>query len=353
MAKFVKCAEHDEIFKIENGQKCWIQDWSSFVFIAKNMKITWNELLTQVETIPFEELKDNYPVGETMLKKTVTTIVGGKKPRDIFYPEAGHQTDILYKMLYVCPWRADSYGWLDEIQEVGFNVVHSWWPSKAAWEKANDDILNELERRGMYGCVQLPKDFGKAVLEEAARKLGKHPNAFASPFEEPDGKEHPNKAEQKEICDIIKQASPELEIWLCLNWGPWKLKVSFYGVSLVMTDSYPFMTHHGSHPVPNTPAAKDGDCSLPFWTMAEIIKDKIVMIKEVAPADMPIINIGQGYYAGNNAYPNVEEEWKFYNDRLGLNSFAVYPHGQGQNFPSVMDDERIKNQCKELMKKLR
>jgi len=51
------------------------------------MELTWNELLAQVKTIPFEKLRDNYPVGKTMLKKTVTTIVEGKKPREIFYPE--------------------------------------------------------------------------------------------------------------------------------------------------------------------------------------------------------------------------------------------------------------------------
>ncbi len=86
MAKFVKCAEHDEIFKIENTQKRWIQNWSTFVLIAKNMKITWQKLLNQVETIPFKDLKNDYPVGETMMKKTVTTIVEGKKPKEIFYP---------------------------------------------------------------------------------------------------------------------------------------------------------------------------------------------------------------------------------------------------------------------------
>lgn len=51
------------------------------------MGLTWNELLAQVETIPFEELRDNYPVGDTMVKKTITTIVEGEKPREVFFPE--------------------------------------------------------------------------------------------------------------------------------------------------------------------------------------------------------------------------------------------------------------------------
>ncbi len=358
--KPIKCKERKEIFEVNGqGQKQWIQDWNTYLYLG------YKKVEDEVDIIILEDLRA-YPVGDTKKVTTVTQIVKGKDPDKLFYPdepEENHSTSKLYKMLYVCPWRGDRYGWLDEIQEVGFNVVHSWFPSKAPWEKANDDILDELERRGMYGCVQMPKDFGDDVLRDAAKKLAKHSNGFASPFEEPDGKPHPNKEEQYHICDVIKQAAPELQIWMCLNWGDWKLKISFYGVNLVMTDSYGYDRNAGSIPVQGTMAAVHGDPSLPWWTFASIMYKKFEMMKEVLPANMPVINIQQGYISEwssvkeQKALPNIEEEWNIYHARMGLNSFSVYPHGQGQEKPNyescVMSNERIKNQCKELMKKLK
>ena len=348
MAKFVKCAEHDEIFKIENSQKRWIQNWSTFVLIAKNMKITWQELLNQVETIPLEELRDNYPVGETMLKKTVTTIIKGKKPREIFYPEGGHQTDRLYKMLYVCPCGThDDDSWLNEIEAVGFNVVHTYVTDKYPWEDTHDYFMEDLAKRNMYGCLQLPHGH----IENFIEGLSKHENGILSSVEEPDGKAgRTSKEEQMRIYEIANKVG--LPVWGCLNWGLWKERVNFEAFDVIIPNSYPYSLKDGSVPVPGTPAAETGDHTLPFWTFAPVMKKKFKMMKEVLPANMPVINIGQGYYEGNNVYPNIEEEWKIYNKEMGLNSFAVYPHGYGQGFPSVMDEERIKNQCEELMKKL-
>ena len=74
---------------------------------------------------------------------------------------------------------------------------------------------------------------------------------------------------------------------------------------------------------------------------------------------MPLINIQQGFYGGRHGLPNMQEEWNLYSREFGLNSFAVYAHGEGQgegnNF--VMSDDRnesysLKEQCRSLMKKL-
>ncbi|HEC65510.1 MAG TPA: hypothetical protein ENI23_09460 [bacterium] len=348
MARFVKSAEHDEIFKIENGEKYWIQDWSTFVLIAENMKITWQKLLNQVEIIHFEELKDNYPVGETMLKKTVTTIIEGKKPREIFYPEGGHQTDRLYKMLYVCPSAdANDLTWVDEAKEVGFNVVHTYTTDKHPWEKALDKWLQKLKERNMYGCLQLPHSH----IENFIEGLSKHENGILSSVEEPDAKAgRTSKKEQMRIYEIANKVG--LPVWGCLNWGPWKERVNFKAFDLIMTDSYPYSIKDGSVPLPGSPAAQNNDPTLPWWTFAPKMYEKFKMMREVLPKNMPVICIQQGFYLGNNVYPNIQEEWDMYNKEFGLNSFAVYPHGYGQGYPSVMNEERIKAQCKELMKKL-
>lgn len=77
MPRLVKCSEHDEVFVIEEGKKCWIQDPDTFSYLGYR----WED----VEVIPFEELR-RYPVGLTKIVKTVKEIREGKKPRDIFYP---------------------------------------------------------------------------------------------------------------------------------------------------------------------------------------------------------------------------------------------------------------------------
>ncbi len=354
----IKCREHKEIFEVNGqGQKQWIQNWETYLYLG------YKKVEDEIDIISLEDLKA-YPVGKTKIVKTVIRIEEGEEPRELFYPdepEENHKTDRLYKMLYVCPWEVDDYGWLDEIEEVGFNLVHSWLPMKAPWEKANDDILNELKRRNMYALVQLPVDFGDAVLEEAAMKLGKHDNAFAGAFEEPDARPHPNKEEQKHIYDVIKKGSPDLQVWMLLNGGRWAESIDMEATDSVIFDQYPFNKRYGSVPVPGTPAARENDISLPWWTMVAGMEESVEMIKKTVPPNMPIINVGQGGYSkeeeGRFTLPRIEEEWKFYHDRLGLNSFAVYPHGQGQNFPSVMSDDRpesysIKNQCRTFMEKL-
>jgi|GEM_PF-1182253 len=74
----IKAKEHKEIFTVEDGKKCWIENWETFIFLGYKIE--------EVEPIPFEELR-KYPVGPTMIVKTVKDIVEGNKPNDIFYPE--------------------------------------------------------------------------------------------------------------------------------------------------------------------------------------------------------------------------------------------------------------------------
>ena len=336
MLKLVKCQDRDEIFELENGVKRWIGDWNTFVYLGYKIE--------DVKIIPFQELK-SYPVCPTKVKKTITTIIEGNDPDEIFYPDSSHKTDRLYKMLYVCPDAGDT-GWLDEVQEVGFNVVHTYTTDKYPWEKALDDWLDELTRRDMYGCFQLPHGH----IENFIKGMAQHDNAILSSVEEPDAKAgRTSKNEQMRIYELANKVG--LPVWGCLDWGLWKERVNFQAFDLIMTDSYMYSKWDGSLPLPGTPA-EGGYKDREWWSISHKVYNKIKLIKELVPVNTPVINIQQGFYNGENVYPNIEEEWNIYNKELGLNSFAVYPHGQGQGFPSVMDEERIRKQCKDLMIKL-
>jgi len=76
--KLIKSREHKEIFELDNGVKRWIENWNTFVYLGHKIE--------DVEIIPLQKLKV-YPVGSTKTWKTVTIIIEGKKPKDIFYPD--------------------------------------------------------------------------------------------------------------------------------------------------------------------------------------------------------------------------------------------------------------------------
>lgn len=134
--KLLKCKEHDEIFKIIEKAKHWIENWDTFLFIAEQTGISWQELLSQVEEIPFEDLRDNYGVGKTLMKKTITEIIeDDKKPREIFYPENPPVTVRKITIAGTCMNRPDWYYALDEMK---FTHVYSNKACGMDWKKLNE-----------------------------------------------------------------------------------------------------------------------------------------------------------------------------------------------------------------------
>jgi len=377
MAELLKSKKHDEIFIIEIGKKCWIENWLTFVYLAEQNGSAWEQFLAQVEVIPFEQLRDDYPVGLTKVLRTVPSIIEGKKPREIFYPvgNGGHQTDKIYKMLYVCPWYSlqSGFGGLDEIKEIGFNTYHTYSPfqweqngysdtpeGKADCLRQVKDMLVALKARGMYGCLQMPlRDDNLRAMTEVMKDFD---NALAGTVEEPDMTIPPNPtlADQRRIYTIIKSIAPNMQVWGCFDGGQWEKTLNTEAYDVIITDSYAYGVAGGA--VPGTPAAGNDDYSLPWWKIDPWIFDrKIPMMHKVLPKDMGIINIQQGFYSQPNksGLPNIEEEWNLYHKEFGLNSFAIYAHGAGQGMDStwVMDDNRpepysLKNQCKQFMAKM-
>jgi len=327
---------------------------SGEIYVLKDNKfrhIISPEVAVKMLGPDWESFLRQYPKKETIQANLGSPITEWPE----IVPEENHKTDKLYKMLYVCPCIPYDYGWLDEIQELGFNVIHTYITDKYPWEKALDDILYELESRGMYGCFQLPH----AHIENFIAGMAQHDNAILSSVEEPDAKEQgTSKEEQMRIYEMANGCG--LKVWGCLDWGDWKNKVNFKAFDTIVTDSYGYNLHDGSVPVPGTLAAQTGNHSLPFWTFAPKIQEKFTMMEEVLPANMPVINIQQGFWGPKHVLPNMQEEWDIYHEKMGLNSFAIYPHGQGQNMnlTCIMQDGRsesygLQSQAREVMKKLK
>lgn len=319
---------------------------SSRLYVKMDGKFRWiktGEVARSMFGTMWEKLPRRYVDDQEVFNSLGREIVEWPEVK----PEESHQTDRLYKMLYVCPGAdMNSLGWVDEVEAVGFNVIHTYTTDKYPWENAIKDWLVELDRRGMYGCLQLPH----AHIENFIEGMAKHPNAILSSVEEPDAKEgRTSKEEQKRIYDIAYAAG--LPVWGCLDWGLWEERVNFEAFDLIMTDSYPFSIRDGSIAVPGT-SAVGGHRDQPTWTFAPKMYEKFEMMHRVLPKGMPLICIQQGFYVGNNVFPNLNEEWEVYNREFGLISWGAYPHGYGQGFPSVMDEERIMNQCRELNKKV-
>jgi hypothetical protein len=201
--------------------------------------------------------------------------------------------------------------------------------------------------------------YGDQVLQQVMRW---HLETKSSPVEEPDLHipPQPSLEHQFMIYETIKDIEPDMQVWGCFNGGDWHQTMNVKAYDAIMTDSYPYQAENG--PVPGTEAASRGDISLPWWQINPWIKNsKIPMMKKVLPKNMPLIIIQQGMYNTSEGHvlPNVEEEWQVYHEEFNTNSFAIYPHGEGQGMGGVyvMTDERpkrysIKNQCREFMKKL-
>lgn len=297
-----------------------------------------------------------------------------KVKSDISPPD--HKTDRFYGMLYVCPWYSDHTGYsgLDQIKAIGFNTYHTWspfqWEQESWWdgEEAKVELLRQVERmlqelkkRDMYGCLQMPLQ--DENLRRMAELMGRYDNAIAGTVEEPDLHipPRPSLKEQKRIYDVIKSVSPDLQVWGCFNGGISKETLNPDAFDVIITDSYCYDA--GSKPVPGTLAAQTGDVSVPWWTMNEwIVNVKIPRMLKTIPKGKGIINIQQGMYATSEGHklPNMQEEWDLYSEAFGgLNSFAVYAHGAGQGGGIwIMDNNRnvpysLQNQCRDLMEKLK
>jgi len=329
----------------------------------------------------------------------------------------GHQTDRVYKMLYVCPWYSSytGFGGLDEIKEVGFNTYHTYspfqWEQNGYWDTPEGradclrqmrEMLQALKDRGMYGCLQVPlggphqaklrqkirelqtqasigtdMQIGqlkaklrdelmtirgaaeRQYLVDAVTVMKDFDNAIVGDVEEPDLTIPPNPPleAQKDIYDVVKSVDPNIQVWGCFNGGQWDKCMNVEAFDAIITDSYWYSLHDGSHPVPGTLAAQNDDVSLPWWTGSLWLTErKFPMMKKILPLNMPLIDIQQGFYGSSHGLPNVQQEWDLYHREFGVNSFAVYAHGygQGMNFAWVMNDNRpesysIKNQCRNFM----
>ncbi|KKN72850.1 hypothetical protein LCGC14_0407050 [marine sediment metagenome] len=159
--KLIKCAEHKEIFELENNIKRWVENWNTFVYLHYD--------INNVEIISFNELK-SYKVGDTLKVTTVTKIIKGKAPKELFYPDKPEvpvrKMTVLGTVLNGCEHVAadigcthiigNGYGWgdYDLFEELGGKSIinlkpyDASAPTKEFIKKRMDKWIN---RRGCGG----------------------------------------------------------------------------------------------------------------------------------------------------------------------------------------------------------
>ncbi len=106
--RLIKCREHKEIFEVNGqGQKQWIQNWETYLYLG------YKKVEDEVDIINLEDLRA-YPVGDTKKVTTVTQIVKGKDPDELFYPDEPEVTirkmAILGTVLTGCEYMAANIG---------------------------------------------------------------------------------------------------------------------------------------------------------------------------------------------------------------------------------------------------
>lgn len=186
--RLIKSAGHDEIFIIEDGKKHWIQDWWTFVYVAEQKGLTWNELLAEVEIIGFERLRDGYPVGATWLKKTVTDIYEGREPRNIFYPRAPPVTIRKMAVLGTCLPGSEEM-WL-ELKGTIFYGNRWGWPDYELAEELGLQVFLNIRGEHGYPTEEEIKDIVLAWKDRPVTggywcdQLGHEPDITNPPMED-------------------------------------------------------------------------------------------------------------------------------------------------------------------------
>jgi len=307
----------------------------------------------------------------------------------------GHQTDRVYKMLYVCPWYSKQSGFagLDEIKEVGFNTYHTYspfqWEQNGYWDTPEGradclrqmrGMLQALKDRGMYGCLQMPLGGPRqAKLRQKIRELQNQASMFiGGPKAEGINIQIGQlkvklrnelmtirgAAERQYLVDAAKvmkdfdnaiagtveepdmtiPPNPTLEgqkdIYdiiksIAPNMQVWGCFNGGQWDKTMNVEAYNVIITDSycwsNVPKPGTPAAETGDGSLPWWTITPWITE------HKFPMMHKVLPKDMGIINIQQGFyprlPNIQEEWDLYHEEFGLNSFAIYPHGSGQGDP--------------------
>ena len=112
--KLIKSAEHREIFQLTqtNNVKHWIENWDTFIALGRD--------INNVEIISFNELK-SYKVGDTLKVTTVTKIIKGKAPKELFYPD---ESEVPVRRWAIAGTTMDRPDWYDALGEMKFTHIY-------------------------------------------------------------------------------------------------------------------------------------------------------------------------------------------------------------------------------------
>jgi len=141
--KLLKCSDRNEIFELEDNTKHWVEDWDTFLYYANKLKISYQELLNDVNIIPFDELK-SYKVGDTRKVKMIKEIIKGKDPDELFYPEPEkpYQFKGLRALLKLNPKPT-----AQQVKDLKFNCLVCY-PDSALVENWNGNLISVANRQG-------------------------------------------------------------------------------------------------------------------------------------------------------------------------------------------------------------
>lgn len=200
MSKLIKCKEHKEIFLVEDGKKCWIRNWETYVWMG------FGPVVDEVDVLPFEKLKEEYPVGDTKVIETVTTIVKGANPKDIFYPEKSQVTIRKVAILGTCLPGCEEM--MKELGGVHYKKM-SAYGNRTGWPN-----YSELERLGMKVIINIRDDISEAGIIQMVQeykdrpvcggywcdKLGHEPDITNPPM-----------YDRKRFYNIVREYDPDIQ----------------------------------------------------------------------------------------------------------------------------------------------
>ncbi len=151
--KLVKCSDRKEIFELEGEVKRWVENWNTFVYLHYD--------INDVDIIPFDKLR-SYKIGDTKRVTTVTQIIKGKEPKEIFYPDEPEVTIRKISILGTCLPGCESM-----MKDLEFTHAYG---NRYDWPN-----YNEVERLGMKVFVNIHDDITENGIRVMVNKWKDRP----------------------------------------------------------------------------------------------------------------------------------------------------------------------------------
>jgi len=309
---FYRCPIHPEVYYMQNGKRRWVKTLEVWNKMSADLGIAWEDI--EILSVPeWEEF--------------LSAIEEGKAIED--WPEGefeNHHTDKVYRIGHTTSAISRC---LHDLWELGFNVIHT--NDSRKFSIADFRLwLDKCNEKNMYFLPRITTGQAESILPH----IKDDPNlAGVTCWDELDC-EHISKDDQQLFAKICEKEAPNVLRFASIDQGDWNKWVDFDSWDIIMASCYP---------------------NLEEWQNQAAMNAHLGKIKTILPQNKPFMVILRGYEEKSEGVPNIIEQYRWWNNNIpgGMNSYAIYLHGAGNEATGFAERDDMKEQVKKLNKEIR